>query len=115
MCLHEDGLADAADATLGGWSRPEVLAIMKDSRVGTFGAVALVLGTVAKVALLAALGGPGSSVWALGAGSGAGPAIVAAHALARATSPPLVATCAYIVDAEDAKGDFYSWFGRSRH
>jgi len=112
MCLHEDGLADAADATLGGWSRAEVLVIMKDSRVGTFGCVALALATVAKVALLATLG---PSVWALGAGAGAGPALVAAHALARATAPPLVASCAYIVDEEDAKGDFYAWFGRSRH
>ncbi|GAB0490761.1 hypothetical protein MMPV_001999 [Pyropia vietnamensis] len=115
MCLHEDGLADAADATLGGWSRSEVLAIMKDSRVGTFGAVALVLATVAKVALLSALGTPGPSVWALGAGTGAGPALLTAHAMARATAPPLVATCDYIVDEEDAKGDFYAWFGRSRH
>jgi adenosylcobinamide-GDP ribazoletransferase len=42
--LHEDALADFCDAFGGGWSRQHVLAILKDSRVGTYGAVALVLG-----------------------------------------------------------------------
>ena len=41
--LHEDGLADAADAFGGGWNREQTLEIMKDSRIGSFGALAIVL------------------------------------------------------------------------
>ena len=41
--FHEDGLADSMDALGGGWSREQILAIMKDSRIGTFGTVALIL------------------------------------------------------------------------
>jgi adenosylcobinamide-GDP ribazoletransferase len=41
--LHEDGLVDTADGLGGGRDRESALAIMKDSRVGTYGAVALIL------------------------------------------------------------------------
>ena len=41
--FHEDGLADVADGMGGGYQRERVLEIMKDSRVGAFGAMALVL------------------------------------------------------------------------
>jgi adenosylcobinamide-GDP ribazoletransferase len=41
--LHEDGLADCADAFGGGWTREDRLRIMKDSRIGSFGAIALIL------------------------------------------------------------------------
>jgi adenosylcobinamide-GDP ribazoletransferase len=41
--LHEDGLADCFDAFGGGTSRENILSILKDSRIGTFGALALVL------------------------------------------------------------------------
>src|SRR5215469_11496534 len=37
--LHEDGLADVADAFGGGWKREQILDILKDSRIGAFGAV----------------------------------------------------------------------------
>lgn len=40
--LHEDGLADTFDAFGGGRTREDILRIMKDSRIGTFGALALV-------------------------------------------------------------------------
>ena len=53
--FHEDGLADAADGLGGGHTRERVLEIMKDSRVGAFGAMALVLALLSKVALLAVL------------------------------------------------------------
>lgn len=54
--LHEDGLADVADGLGGSYSRARALEIMKDSRVGAFGAMALVLALLCKVALLAILG-----------------------------------------------------------
>ena len=55
--FHEDGLADTCDALGGHVSRARALEIMKDSRIGAFGAMALVLGLVSKIALLAVVGG----------------------------------------------------------
>lgn len=54
--FHEDGLADVADGLGGSYNRERALQIMKDSRVGAFGAMALVLALLCKVALLALLG-----------------------------------------------------------
>ena len=54
--FHEDGLADVADGLGGTLSRERALEIMKDSRVGAFGAIAVVLALLAKVSLLALLG-----------------------------------------------------------
>lgn len=50
--MHEDGLADCFDAFGGAFEAERVLAIMKDSRVGTYGVLALVVGTGLKTALL---------------------------------------------------------------
>jgi adenosylcobinamide-GDP ribazoletransferase len=50
--LHEDGLADTADGFGGGRNRDHVLAIMRDSRIGTFGVVALGFMLLAKAASL---------------------------------------------------------------
>jgi adenosylcobinamide-GDP ribazoletransferase len=46
--LHEDGLADVADAMRAGRSQAKMMAILKDSRIGTFGAVAIVLSLLAR-------------------------------------------------------------------
>lgn len=54
--FHEDGLADVVDGLGGTQSRERALEIMKDSRVGAFGAIAVVLALLAKVSLLALLG-----------------------------------------------------------
>lgn len=53
--FHEDGLADLADGLGGSYDRDRALAIMKDSRIGAFGAIALVMALLIKVALLAAV------------------------------------------------------------
>lgn len=50
--FHEDGLADSVDALGGGYTVEKRLEIMKDSRIGTYGTVALVLALALKVALL---------------------------------------------------------------
>jgi len=65
--LHEDGLADFADGLSAGRSRDERLAIMRDSRIGAFGAIALTLTLVTRVAAIAALlaGGAGHAAAAL--------------------------------------------------
>lgn len=60
--FHEDGLADVADGLGGTHDRERALLIMKDSRVGAFGAIAVVLALLCKVALLALLGSV-STVW----------------------------------------------------
>jgi adenosylcobinamide-GDP ribazoletransferase len=54
--FHEDGLADVADGLGGSLDRERALVIMKDSRVGAFGAIAVVLALLSKVCLLAFLG-----------------------------------------------------------
>ncbi len=70
--FHEDGLGDTFDALGGGWSPDEMLSIMKDSRQGTFGVLAIVGTVLVRVVALAAL--PAIvGVWTL----------VLAHTLAR--------------------------------
>ena len=53
--LHLDGLADAADGLFGGGDVPRRLEVMRDSRVGSFGLVAVVLVLLGDVAALAAM------------------------------------------------------------
>lgn len=54
--LHEDGLADTADGLWGGWDPARRLAIMRDSRIGTYGAVALIMTLGLRASLLLPLG-----------------------------------------------------------
>ncbi len=56
--LHLDGLADTADGVFGGHTREQRLAIMRDSRIGAFGAVALVLVLLLQWSALSALVAP---------------------------------------------------------
>lgn len=60
--FHEDGLADTSDALGGARDPARVLAILKDSRIGSFGGAALVVSIAGRAALLAELGG--AVVWA---------------------------------------------------
>jgi adenosylcobinamide-GDP ribazoletransferase len=76
-CLHEDGLADTADGFGGGKSVAHKLEIMRDSRIGTYGACALVLSLMLRWSALAAIAHPLPVTAAL----------VAAHASARAPLP----------------------------
>lgn len=62
--FHEDGLADTFDGFFGGYEPARRLAIMHDSRIGTFGGAALALSLLLRVSLLAALG-PGWGAAAL--------------------------------------------------
>lgn len=54
-CLHEDGLADVADAFCGGWTKEQILTILRDSRIGSYGATALVLSFLMRYLLLESL------------------------------------------------------------
>jgi adenosylcobinamide-GDP ribazoletransferase len=54
--FHEDGLADTSDALGGAFDRDKILVILKDSRIGAFGAAALFVSIVGRAVLLARLG-----------------------------------------------------------
>ncbi len=81
--LHEDGLADVADAC-GPADRDQRLAVMRDSRVGTFGVLALVLSVLLRVAALA---GPAPLVAAAGLAGAAGAARAGPAVLLHAMPP----------------------------
>ena len=85
--FHEDGLADTVDGFGGGWTPEDVLSVMKDSRIGTFGVVALLFVLVAKGAALVALN-PAGVAWAL----------IAGHVLGRWSSLPLIWQYDYVRD-----------------
>jgi adenosylcobinamide-GDP ribazoletransferase len=53
--FHEDGLADACDGFGGGWTKERILEIMKDSRIGAFGAMGLIIGLLLKYTCLSTL------------------------------------------------------------
>lgn len=53
--FHEDGLADTIDGFGGGWTREDVLRIMKDSRIGSFGAIGIGLALLIKFSALTEL------------------------------------------------------------
>jgi len=55
--FHEDGLADTADALGGASDREKLFVILRDSRIGSFGAAALCMALLLRVALLSALAG----------------------------------------------------------
>jgi adenosylcobinamide-GDP ribazoletransferase len=76
--LHEDGLADSADAFGGGWTREQILTIMKDSRIGTYGAIAVTASVLLRTLLLGSL--PPDRLVAY---------VVSAHTLCRWTILPL--------------------------
>ncbi|GGM83746.1 adenosylcobinamide-GDP ribazoletransferase [Dyadobacter beijingensis] len=54
--FHEDGFADVCDGFGGGWTREKILAIMKDSRVGAYASVGLILILALKFTLLQSIG-----------------------------------------------------------
>lgn len=94
--LHEDGLADTADGLGAGADRERALEIMKDSRVGAFGVLALVLVLLLKTGLLAVVG-------ASAGGLGAAAALLAAHVVSRALVLVIVATLPNIGPAATSK------------
>lgn len=81
--FHEDGLADTFDGLGGSHLRERALEIMKDSRVGTYGALVLMLVLLGRVVALAELHMLAPA------------ALVGAHALARWSSLPLIRALPY--------------------
>jgi adenosylcobinamide-GDP ribazoletransferase len=82
--LHEDGLADVADGFGGGRDKAAKLEIMLDSRLGTYGALILLVSFLAKLSALAVL--PKAAVV---------PGMIAAYALARSILPVMAMSLPY--------------------
>lgn len=82
--FHEDGFADACDGLGGGGTRERALEIMRDSRLGTYGAAGLGLMLAAKILILAAAP-PGAIPWLL----------IAGHAASRSSAVLALATGTY--------------------
>lgn len=94
--FHEDGLSDFADGMGGGHTLEKTLAIMKDSRVGAYGVIALVLVLLLKYQALLALGDK-HSLPLLAA------ALVAAHSVSRLMAASLMLTQRYIREDDSAR------------
>jgi adenosylcobinamide-GDP ribazoletransferase len=96
-CLHEDGLSDTADGFGGGGSRERILEIMRDSRIGAFGACALALSILSRWSAMAALASGSLAGTTAGSSIGSGAAystsaavfaaLIAAHGASRALLP----------------------------
>lgn len=90
--FHEDGLADTFDALGGTVSRERALVIMKDSRIGTYGAAALFVSQMLRWQALAFLPLPIGMI-----------VLLISHAMARAGSVSLMASLPYVRDTDDSK------------
>ncbi|TSE36482.1 adenosylcobinamide-GDP ribazoletransferase [Tepidimonas charontis] len=94
--FHEDGLADTADALGGHVSRERALEIMKDSRIGSYGTLAVLLALALKLALLVWLTqalGPLAVAWGL----------FGAHVTSRTAPLLTIATLPHIGDTATSK------------
>ncbi|MEY2937181.1 MAG: hypothetical protein RL033_7930 [Pseudomonadota bacterium] len=100
--MHEDGLADAADGLGGGNDPARILAIMKDSRIGSYGALALGSSLLARTAATASL----SSVeWFV---------LLQVHCLARLGPVRLMLSEPYVSDPESARSPHFLPIGRAQ-
>lgn len=93
--FHEDGLADMADGIGGAFAREKRLSIMKDSRIGTYGAAALVMALLLKFTLLVELAQQESNHLLL--------ALILAASLSRAVAGSLISSMPYVSDDEQSK------------
>lgn len=93
--FHEDGLADSADGFGGGYEPAQVLRIMKDSRIGSFGSIALILVLLTKFLALSALLDQSLAT--------AAAVLVMAHAASRAAALGVMALLPYVRDGETSR------------
>ena len=106
--FHEDGFADVCDGLGGGWTKEKILMIMKDSRIGAFGAIGLMAILGSKFLLLKELPGytpdlahPSSSIFftyryfILG--------VIAAHSVSRLMPVLVMQAGVYAADPEQSK------------
>jgi len=91
--FHEDGLADMADGIGGGMTLEKRLTIMKDSRIGTYGAVTLFMALALKLLLLIEIVQFNYLI----------PSIILAYALSRAVAASLIYDLPYVADIDTSK------------
>jgi adenosylcobinamide-GDP ribazoletransferase len=89
-CFHEDGFADVCDGMGGGWTKEKILLIMKDSRIGAYGAIGLVAILATKFLLLKEL------LFFI-------PAVIAAHSVSRLMPVLVMKTGVYAADPDQSK------------
>jgi adenosylcobinamide-GDP ribazoletransferase len=94
--FHEDGLADSFDGFGGGWTKEQVLTIMKDSRLGTYGAAALILILGIKFLSLLEIAANNKQLFFL-------TTCVAAHTLSRTLSSSMIDLFDYVQDIDNSK------------
>ncbi len=97
--FHEDALADSFDGFGGGWDRDQILAIMKDSRVGSYAVVGMILVVAAKIALLLSIASAGAPP--LTCAVNVTRALVAGHVMGRWSSLPLLFRYPYVRPLND--------------
>ncbi|OEK08710.1 adenosylcobinamide-GDP ribazoletransferase [Flavivirga aquatica] len=90
--FHEDGFADVCDGLGGGWTKEKILLIMKDSRLGTYGAVGLLLILALKFSALREI--PLHLIPLT---------LIAGHSLSRFIATTLIYTHPYVRDTDDSK------------
>ncbi len=90
--FHEDGFTDAVDGLGGGWTKEQALTIMQDSRIGSFGAVAIVILLLVRFQALLHV-----ATWLLPA------VLVAGHAVSRFAAVLVIHTQRYVRGEGKAK------------
>lgn len=93
--FHEDGLADCADGFGGGWEKDQILKIMKDSRIGAYGTISLILMFGLKFIVLWELQLASESLLMLG--------LVVGHSLSRLMSSLTMQHYAYVSELTSSK------------
>ncbi|MCO4757295.1 MAG: adenosylcobinamide-GDP ribazoletransferase [Oceanospirillaceae bacterium] len=88
--FHEDGLADVCDGFGGGWEKTQILTIMKDSRLGTYGALGLVFALFMKFQTLSLI-------------EQLIPALLLAHTLSRFAAITLIYSDNYVREDQQSK------------
>ena len=95
--FHEDGFADMCDGFGGGWNKAQILNIMKDSRLGTYGTIGLGLLLAVKFFALQSMLSAEAFGWTVGL------KYVSAHSLSRLTATTVIRALPYAREDADAK------------
>ena len=94
--FHEDGFADSCDGFGGGWTKDQVLKIMKDSRVGTYATLGLISILTVKFLSLVALATTHSVIIVCSA-------LIAGHAISRSLASIMIELFDYVQDIDQSK------------
>lgn len=95
--FHEDGFADVCDGFGGGWNKTQILTIMKDSRLGTYGTIGLGLLLAVKFFALQAMLGVEAFGWAVAL------KYISAHSLSRLTAATVIGALPYAREDLESK------------